>query len=89
MRVRHNHCTDERAGDAGVQCVQVDARRRTQRLSNVAAAHTPILPRQLASHTRLKCAAIIGGMAMQKQERLLSRCPHVVVATPGELQPAS
>jgi len=22
-------------------------------------------------------------MAMQKQERLLSRCPHVVVATPG------
>jgi hypothetical protein len=41
------------------------------------------LCRKLASHTRLKCAAIIGGMAMQKQERLLSRNPHVVVATPG------
>lgn len=46
-----------------------------------------VLLRQLASHTRLRCAAIIGGMAMQKQERLLSRHPHVVIATPGPCLP--
>ena len=28
---------------------------------------------------------MVGGMAMEKQERLLSRHPSVVVATPGRL----
>ncbi len=30
-------------------------------------------------------AVIVGGMAAQKQERLLKRCPEIVVATPGRL----
>ena len=29
--------------------------------------------------------AVVGGMAMEKQERLLSRHPSIVVATPGRL----
>ena len=29
--------------------------------------------------------AVVGGMAMEKQERLLSQRPSIVVATPGRL----
>ena len=29
--------------------------------------------------------AVVGGMASQKQERLLNYCPQIVVATPGRL----
>jgi ATP-dependent RNA helicase DDX24/MAK5 len=30
-------------------------------------------------------AVVVGGMSSQKQERLLSKCPEIVVATPGRL----
>lgn len=33
----------------------------------------------------IKVAAIFGGLAVAKQERLLKRCPEIVVATPGRL----
>jgi len=33
----------------------------------------------------LQIAVVVGGMAPQKQERLLSRGPEIVVATPGRL----
>ena len=29
--------------------------------------------------------AVVGGMAPQKQQRLLRKCPEIVVATPGRL----
>ena len=38
-----------------------------------------------ALYTPVKIMALVGGMSVQKQERLLARRPHVVVATPGRL----
>lgn len=38
-----------------------------------------------ARHTGIQVAAIFGGLAHVKQERVLRRCPEIVVATPGRL----
>lgn len=38
-----------------------------------------------AKYTGIHVAAIFGGMAAVKQERILSKCPEIVVATPGRL----
>ena len=38
-----------------------------------------------AKHTDIAVAAIVGGMAAEKQIRLLNRGPAIVVATPGRL----
>ncbi len=38
-----------------------------------------------ARHTGVRVAVVVGGMAPQKQERLLKRRPEIVVATPGRL----
>ncbi|XP_031627076.1 ATP-dependent RNA helicase DDX24 isoform X2 [Contarinia nasturtii] len=36
-------------------------------------------------YTDIRVAAIFGGLATVKQERVLSKCPEIVVATPGRL----
>uniref|UniRef100_A0A1B6E718 ATP-dependent RNA helicase n=1 Tax=Clastoptera arizonana TaxID=38151 RepID=A0A1B6E718_9HEMI len=36
-------------------------------------------------YTQIKVAVVVGGMSAQKQERLLKKQPHIVVATPGRL----
>lgn len=36
-------------------------------------------------YTDIRVAAIFGGLAAVKQERILSKCPEIVVATPGRL----
>ncbi|VFQ76716.1 unnamed protein product [Cuscuta campestris] len=41
--------------------------------------------RAVAKHTDIRVVAIVGGMATQKQERLLKRRPEIVVGTPGRL----
>ncbi|CAH9080118.1 unnamed protein product [Cuscuta europaea] len=41
--------------------------------------------RAVAKHTDIKVVAIVGGMATEKQERLLKRRPEIVVGTPGRL----
>ena len=33
----------------------------------------------------VKIVAVVGGMAPQKQQRLLRKCPEIIVATPGRL----
>lgn len=38
-----------------------------------------------AKYTGIKVAAIFGGLAAVKQERVLAQCPEVIVATPGRL----
>lgn len=38
-----------------------------------------------AKYTDIRVAAIFGGMALVKQQRVLSKCPEIVVATPGRL----
>lgn len=38
-----------------------------------------------AKYTGIQVAAIFGGLAAVKQERVLSKCPEIVVATPGRL----
>lgn len=38
-----------------------------------------------AKYTGINVAAIFGGLAHVKQERVLKKCPEVVVATPGRL----
>ncbi|KAK5647351.1 hypothetical protein RI129_002243 [Pyrocoelia pectoralis] len=40
---------------------------------------------QVAKYTGIQVAVILGGMAAVKQERILSKCPEIVVATPGRL----
>ncbi|KAL9960204.1 hypothetical protein ACROYT_G033626, partial [Oculina patagonica] len=40
---------------------------------------------QAAKHTSLEIVAVVGGMAPQKQLRLLRKCPEIIVATPGRL----
>ncbi|XP_008054788.1 ATP-dependent RNA helicase DDX24 [Carlito syrichta] len=39
----------------------------------------------VARFTGIKTAILVGGMSTQKQQRMLSRCPEIVVATPGRL----
>ncbi|XP_069494083.1 ATP-dependent RNA helicase DDX24 [Ambystoma mexicanum] len=39
----------------------------------------------VARFTGIKAAIIVGGMAAQKQERVLNRRPEIVIATPGRL----
>lgn len=36
-----------------------------------------------AKYTDIKVAAVFGGLAAVKQERVLAKCPEIVVATPG------
>ncbi|EDW48679.1 ATP-dependent RNA helicase DDX24 [Drosophila sechellia] len=38
-----------------------------------------------AKYTGIRVAAIFGGLAVAKQERVLRQCPDIVVATPGRL----
>lgn len=38
-----------------------------------------------ARYTDIRVASIFGGMAAVKQQRVLSKCPEIVVATPGRL----
>lgn len=38
-----------------------------------------------AKYTDIRVVAIFGGMAAVKQERILAKCPEIVVATPGRL----
>eukprot|EP00112_Aurelia_sp_Birch-Aquarium-sp1_P016564 Seg377.9 transcript_id=Seg377.9/GoldUCD/mRNA.D3Y31 product="DEAD-box ATP-dependent RNA helicase 13" protein_id=Seg377.9/GoldUCD/D3Y31 len=39
----------------------------------------------LTKYIPVKCAAIVGGLSSHKQERILSKCPEVVIGTPGRL----
>ena len=41
--------------------------------------------KQFTSGLPVRVAAVVGGMSMQKQERLLRMCPDIVVATTGRL----
>ncbi|XP_053457586.1 ATP-dependent RNA helicase DDX24 [Nycticebus coucang] len=39
----------------------------------------------VATFTGIKTAILVGGMSTQKQQRMLKRCPEIVIATPGRL----
>ncbi|XP_077096292.1 ATP-dependent RNA helicase DDX24 [Siphateles boraxobius] len=39
----------------------------------------------VACFTGIKTALVVGGMAMQKQQRMLMRRPEIIIATPGRL----
>ncbi len=39
----------------------------------------------VAKYTKVKIVGIIGGLAIEKQQRLIAAKPHVVVGTPGRL----
>lgn len=41
--------------------------------------------KEVAGRSSVRVVAIVGGMAPEKQQRLLSRKPELVVATPGRL----
>ncbi|KAJ8672442.1 hypothetical protein QAD02_003701, partial [Eretmocerus hayati] len=38
-----------------------------------------------ARYTNVKMAVVVGGMAAVKQERILRKCPEIVIGTPGRL----
>ncbi|XP_052774075.1 ATP-dependent RNA helicase DDX24-like [Mya arenaria] len=38
-----------------------------------------------AKYTDIKVAVIVGGLSMEKQRRVLKKCPDIIVATPGRL----
>lgn len=39
----------------------------------------------LCKYTKINVAMVVGGLAKEKQERLLKRKPEIVVGTPGRL----
>ena len=39
----------------------------------------------LTKYIPVRCAAVVGGLSSHKQERILSKCPEVVIGTPGRL----
>ncbi|XP_069345356.1 ATP-dependent RNA helicase DDX24 [Eulemur rufifrons] len=39
----------------------------------------------VAMFTGIRTAILVGGMSTQKQQRMLNRCPEIVIATPGRL----
>lgn len=39
----------------------------------------------IAKFSKIKVAAIVGGMSIDKQQRLLKNQPNIIVATPGRL----
>jgi len=39
----------------------------------------------IATHTDIRCVAIVGGMSVQKQTRLLGKKPEIVIGTPGRV----
>ena len=41
--------------------------------------------KQILKYSEIKIMPLVGGMALPKQKRLLSKKPHIVVATPGRL----
>lgn len=41
--------------------------------------------RAAAKFTNIRVVPIVGGLAPQKQERLLKKRPHIIVGTPGRL----
>ena len=41
--------------------------------------------KDLTKYVPVNCAAVVGGLSVQKQERLLRKCPEIVVGTPGRL----
>uniref|UniRef100_A0A1B6F8Y5 ATP-dependent RNA helicase n=1 Tax=Cuerna arida TaxID=1464854 RepID=A0A1B6F8Y5_9HEMI len=85
----------------GVGCVRVinlgkadgtDQQRPAQKLWALILTPTRELAVQVKDHlvaalkyTDIKVLALVGGMSMQKQQRLLKRQPHIVIATPGRL----
>ncbi|XP_060085652.1 ATP-dependent RNA helicase DDX24-like [Ylistrum balloti] len=40
---------------------------------------------RIVRHTDIKVVTVVGGLSMEKQLRVLKKCPQVVVATPGRL----
>ncbi|EPY53882.1 ATP-dependent RNA helicase Mak5 [Schizosaccharomyces cryophilus OY26] len=64
----------------------------TKQVQALVIAPTRELAHQLLEHfekvkpdSNLRIMAITGGLAVQKQQRLLSKHPHIVIATPGRL----
>jgi len=52
----------------------------TRELAQQVAKHIhPLIPREVG------CVELVGGMSVQKQQRLLRRHPQIIVATPGRL----
>ena len=41
--------------------------------------------KELSKYIQVNCAAVVGGLSVQKQERLLKKHPEIVVGTPGRL----
>ena len=41
--------------------------------------------KNLTKYVSINCAAIIGGLSVQKQERTLRKCPEIIIGTPGRL----
>lgn len=39
----------------------------------------------IAIFTKIRVVAIVGGMSIQKQQRLMKTNPNIIVATPGRL----
>ena len=77
-----------RAGaDAGMK---LDRKRRALRALILAptrelAMQVCDMLKAVAKHTDVDVVPVVGGMSLQKQERLLRRRPEIVVATPGRL----
>jgi hypothetical protein len=57
----------------------------TRELALQVVNHLNAVAKSFPSHLKVHVVSIVGGMAEEKQKRLLSRKPHIVCATPGRL----
>ncbi|KAL8573978.1 hypothetical protein ACOMHN_029425 [Nucella lapillus] len=74
-------CGDQRRGEEQKEGPQALILAPTRELALQVCKHI----RAAARHTDIQVVSVVGGMAPQKQFRLLKRHPQIVVATPGRL----
>ena len=81
----------DESGKAGAHAgMKLDRKRRALRALILAptrelAMQVCDMLKAVAKHTDVDVVPVVGGMSLQKQERLLRRRPEIVVATPGRL----
>ena len=81
---------DERGRRGSAAGMKLDRRRKALRALIVAptrelAMQVCEMLKQVAKYSGVDVVPVVGGMSLQKQERLLKRRPEIVVATPGRL----
>eukprot|EP00927_Polykrikos_kofoidii_P040715 TRINITY_DN34760_c1_g1_i1.p1 TRINITY_DN34760_c1_g1~~TRINITY_DN34760_c1_g1_i1.p1 ORF type:complete len:771 (-),score=205.92 TRINITY_DN34760_c1_g1_i1:34-2346(-) len=87
-----HHCLQALATEGASDTLAAELARPTRDLRALAILPTRELAVQVRSHinavaegTSVRAECVVGGMSVLKQQRLLRRCPQIVVGTPGRI----